>query len=90
MQLAEAHQDEERYWRQRSREQWLREGDMNTTYFHNVVKGRKIKNNILMLKDEQGTDFFSEGAKDNIAVEYFIKLFMSSNPVDHESLFEGF
>ncbi|KAF2541639.1 hypothetical protein F2Q68_00029963 [Brassica cretica] len=30
------------------------------------------------------------GAKGNIAVEYFIELFMSSNPVDLESLFEGF
>lgn len=90
VQLAEAHQDEERYWRKRSREQWLREGDMNTAYFHNVVKGRKIRNNILMLKDGQGTEFFSDGAKGDITVEYFSDLFMSSNPVDLESLFEGF
>ncbi|XP_013589191.1 PREDICTED: uncharacterized protein LOC106297509 [Brassica oleracea var. oleracea] len=90
VQLAQAHRDEERYWRQRSREQWLREGDMNTAYFHNVVKGRKIRNNILLLKDDQGTKFFSEGAKGDIAVGYFRDLFMSSNPADLESLFEGF
>lgn len=55
MELAEAYREEERYWRQRSREQWLREGDRNTSYFHNIVKGRKIRNNILMLRDDHGT-----------------------------------
>lgn len=90
MELAEAHREEEKFWRQRSREQWLREGDRNTSYFHNVVKGKKIRNNILMLKDELGVEHFSEGAKGHLAVEYFKELFMSSNPADLESLFEGF
>lgn len=90
MELAEAHKEEEKFWRQRSREQWLREGDRNTSYFHNVVKGKKIRNNILMLKDELGVEHFSEGAKGHLAVEYFKELFMSSNPADLESLFEGF
>lgn len=63
MQVAEACGEEEKYWRQRSREQWLREGDMKTSYFPNVVKGRKIKNNILMLRDDHGTEFFSEGRR---------------------------
>ena len=90
LQLAEAHKEEERYWRQRSREQWLREGDRNTTYFHNVVKGRKIRNNILMLMNDLGVEHFSEGAKGQIAIDFFKDLFMSSNPVDLESLFEGF
>lgn len=88
--LAEAYKEEERYWRQRSREQWLREGDKNTSYFHNVVKGKKIRNNILMLKDERGVEHFSEGAKGHLAVEYFRDLFMSTNPSDLETLFEGF
>ena len=59
MELAEAHKEDERFWRQRSREQWLREGDRNTSYFHNVVKGKKIRNNILMLKDDLGVEHFS-------------------------------
>lgn len=76
-QLAEAYKEEERYWRQRSREQWLREGDKNTTYFHNFVKGRKIRNNILMLKNDLGIEHFSEGAKGQIAIYFFKDLFMS-------------
>ncbi|CAA7036116.1 unnamed protein product [Microthlaspi erraticum] len=88
--LAEAYKQEEIFWRQRSREQWLKAGDRNTKYFHNCVKGKKIQNRILMLKDDAGSENFSEGAKGNIAVEYFRELFMSSNPYDLDSLFEGF
>ena len=88
--LSKAFYEEEIFWRQRSREEWLREGDRNTTYFHNVVKGKKIRNKIMMLKDIFGNEHFTEGSKGNIAVEYFCDLFTSSNPVDLETLFEGF
>lgn len=80
--LSEAHRQEELFWRQKSRELWLKEGDNNTAFFHNSVKGRKSQNKVLMLQDERGTKFFSEGAKGNLAVEYFTELFMSSNPHD--------
>lgn len=89
-QLAAAYNDEERFWRQKCREEWLKAGDRNTRYFHNCVKGKKIQNRILMLLDNLGEEHFSEGAKGNIAVEYFRDLLMSSNPTDLESLFEGF
>lgn len=88
--LAQAHKEEERFWRQRSREQWLKEGDMNTSYFHNVVKGKKIRNRVLMLKDSLNIEHFSEGAKGQIAVDFFRDLFMSSNPFDLVTLFTGF
>ena len=43
-----------------------------------------------MLKDERGNEYFAEGAKGHLAVEYFRELFMSSNPSDLETLFDGF
>lgn len=49
-----------------------------------------MRNKVLMLKDDLGTKFFSEGAKGNLAVEYFRELFMSTNPYDLKSMFEGF
>lgn len=88
--LSEAYRQEELFWRQKSREFWLREGDKNTTFFHNSVKGRKIQNKVLMLRDDVGNELFSEGAKGNLAVEYFRDLFMSTNPHDLESLFTDF
>lgn len=43
-----------------------------------------------MLKDDLDLENLSEGTKGNIAVEYFRDMFMSSNPYDLDSLFEGF
>lgn len=88
--LAEALREEELFWRQKCREEWLRAGDRNTKYFHNCVKGRRVQNRILMLLDNLGNEHFSEGAKGNIAVEFYRDLFTSSNPHDLEALFQGF
>lgn len=90
IELGKAYREEEDFWRQKCREHWLREGDRNTSFFHNCVKRRKAKNRVLMLKDVQGTEHFSEGAKGHIATEFYRDLFMSSNPHDLESLFAGF
>lgn len=48
--LREIHRQEEIYWRQRSRLQWLREGDDNMKYFHAVANGRKNRNFILNIR----------------------------------------
>ena len=50
--LTVAHIAEEKFWRLRSRQLWLKSGDKNTQYFHNSVKGRRNLNRILMLLDE--------------------------------------
>lgn len=90
LELSKAYREEEAFWRQKCREQWLREGDRNTAFFHNCVKGRKAKNRVLMLMDELGTEHYSEGAKGHVATEFYRDLFMSSNPHDLVSLFDGF
>ncbi|KAL1077791.1 hypothetical protein V6Z11_D10G119000, partial [Gossypium hirsutum] len=52
-QLGQLYDEEERYWAQRARNQWLRKGDRNTRYFHVRATGRKKKNRIDKLKDKQ-------------------------------------
>jgi hypothetical protein len=50
--------EEELLWYQRSHEKWLLEGDLNTSYFHRVANGRKRKNTMFSLKEN---DILIEG-----------------------------
>ncbi|CAI8598599.1 unnamed protein product [Vicia faba] len=54
---------EELMWHQRSRAKWMKNGDRNTRYFHLKVVTRRMKNKILMLKNEEGN--FVRGIWDN-------------------------
>jgi Ser-tRNA(Ala) deacylase AlaX len=42
---------EESYWQQRSRERWLLQGDINTSFFHRISNGCKRKRTIFSMKD---------------------------------------
>ncbi|XP_071914130.1 uncharacterized protein [Coffea arabica] len=54
-QLKEAYKEEEKFWRQKARIEWLREGDKNTKYFHAFVRGRRTKNRIRNLQRDDGS-----------------------------------
>ena len=69
--------DEELKWRQRAKEKDLKEGDVNTKYFHMKASGRKKKNHISMLLNN-GSEILGG---DNIikhVTEYYKGLFGQS------------
>ncbi|XP_071712784.1 uncharacterized protein [Rutidosis leptorrhynchoides] len=51
----EAILDEEKLFKQKSKVQWLKEGDNNIGYFHKVVKGRANRSKINAIMDHSGT-----------------------------------
>jgi hypothetical protein len=79
---------EEIMWRQRSRVQWLQEGNHNTKYFHNKANQRRRKNAIMSLKDEHGVAQEEPLEIEQIVVNYFSQIYMSTNPQNFGSIME--
>ncbi|KAL9690755.1 hypothetical protein QQ045_011163 [Rhodiola kirilowii] len=63
-------------WRQRSRVEWLREGDQNTSFFHANASHRRQINRIDRLKKEN-TEATEEGEIVSMVEDYFSDLFKS-------------
>jgi exonuclease III len=53
-QLEERRKQEEILWKQKSRVQWLKEGEKNTKFFHRAMMHRRHVNRITHLEDGQG------------------------------------
>ncbi|CAA7029125.1 unnamed protein product [Microthlaspi erraticum] len=77
--LKEEYNNEETFWRMKSRVMWLNNGDRNTKYFHAVTKNRRAQNRIKCLKDEQGKEWLGEENLGRVAEAYFKKLFGSES-----------
>nr|XP_027086514.1 uncharacterized protein LOC113708252 [Coffea arabica] len=88
-QLKEAYQEEEKFWNQKARLDWLREGDKNTKYFHAFVKGRRIKNRIRKLQRENGSWAESEEEIVSEISGFFRELFTSGGRNDMSEILEG-
>jgi exonuclease III len=71
---------EEIFWKQKSRVDWLQEGDRNTAFFHNSVKARRQGNTISSLVLADGNRISSCGDISREAVHYFSNLFSKEAP----------
>ncbi|XP_025703139.1 uncharacterized protein [Arachis hypogaea] len=88
--LEEAVLNEERYWKEKSRIKWLKEGDRNTTFFHRKFRCRIRRNKIWRLIGPNGEAASTHQGIAAIAEEYFQEIFTSSNQADPEPYFEDF
>ncbi|XP_019163057.1 PREDICTED: uncharacterized protein LOC109159400 [Ipomoea nil] len=67
---------EDVYWKQRAKQHWLREGDMNTRFFHLSASNRKRKNQLLKLRNGEGSWVEGQGLE-SLVVSYYEGIFTS-------------
>ena len=71
--------DEEMYWKQRSRADWLKGRDKNTKFFHAKASSRKRKNKIEGIEDRSGSWQTDKDEVETRFYEYFQELFTTSS-----------
>jgi len=75
-------QEKEELWRLKSRAIWLKAGDSNTKYFHNLANGRKASNTIWKLPKEPDGWATTHQQLARLGVEHFKRLFTAPNTVN--------
>ncbi|KAL5555093.1 hypothetical protein UlMin_037329 [Ulmus minor] len=71
---------EERYWKQRSKDMWLKCGERNSKFFHQKASARKSNNTITGLLDNNEKWCDEEEGLAHIIENHFETLFSSSSP----------
>ncbi|XP_026384858.1 uncharacterized protein LOC113280452 [Papaver somniferum] len=70
---------EELYWKDKSREVWLLEGDMNSPYFHRITLYRRKRNAISWIKNAANDILTDRASISDSFIDYFKNLY-SSHP----------
>ncbi|KAF7844578.1 ribonuclease H [Senna tora] len=70
---------EEALWAQKARQTWLVSGDRCTAYFHNLVKKRRIQNQITAIKDENEQWIDDYKTMEQMGIKYFNDIFTQDN-----------
>ncbi|XP_059439185.1 uncharacterized protein LOC132171798 [Corylus avellana] len=81
-------EQEEVHWQQRSRVEWLRNGDKNTKFFHASANQRRNSNKIRLVHDMEGNPRESQEDIGKAFVEYFTTLFSTGQPRRMEECLE--
>lgn len=64
-------------WRQRAKENWLKNGDKNSKYFYACANQRRQANQISRIADERGSIWESQEHIRTTFINYFNNLFTS-------------
>lgn len=79
---------DEMYWHQRSRINWLKLGDQNTNFFHHSTLQRRQFNKILRIQDTNGAWLETDKDISNHFSEYFSDLYTSNGPQEWEEVLD--
>jgi exonuclease III len=70
-QIEDRKRQEEILWRQKSRVQWLKEGERNTKFFHRTVIQRRHTNRITHLTSDEGDTVYSHEDMEATLIRHF-------------------
>jgi hypothetical protein len=84
--IVELQHREETMWRQRSRIQWLSEGDKNTRFFHMRANGRKKKNRVSRLKRPDGSYTEDQHELGQMARNFYSNLYTTEGTAGMEEV----
>ena len=76
-------------WKQRSRVDWFREGDQNTSFFHAKASFSFQKNLIEGILDLNDVWQEEEAEIEKVFMEYYSELFSSANPTDFDEILKA-
>ncbi|CAL1381890.1 unnamed protein product [Linum trigynum] len=79
-------EQEELMWFQRAREQWVKFGERNTSYFHQQVNIRRRRNKIETLRDANGLWVDDPQALGLLVFDYFANLYLQDSSVYEDRL----
>eukprot|EP00253_Pinus_taeda_P014407 PITA_14407 len=79
---------EEIFWRQKSRVQWLKEGERNTKFFHRTTMANRAHNNISSIQNEEGELQISHKAIEVVLDHHFQGISQESNSDREQSIRE--
>ncbi|KAL0298977.1 UNVERIFIED_CONTAM: putative mitochondrial protein [Sesamum radiatum] len=75
---------EEVFWKQRGKIHWLREGDLNTSFYHNHANIRRRTNSIHRIQNAEGRWLNEEAEIQEHIEAYFGEIFRSQNPSEND------
>ena len=87
--MDELEKREEIYWKQRSRQEWLKSGDQNTKFFHAKTKQRRERNTIGKITDFAGNEYYEEEEIAEVFVQHFDDLFRANEDVDTKPVIDS-
>ncbi|XP_074288589.1 uncharacterized protein LOC141613746 [Silene latifolia] len=69
------------YLAQKSKENWVKEGDANTSFFHSSIKKRRMRNRVFNVKDMEGKLCSTPEDIKSAFEDYYLKLLGTSTTV---------
>lgn len=75
---------EDKYWRQRAKIHWYRDGDLNTKFFHVFATSHKKVNHIISLENDARVHVTNEHGLCQVAKGYLEELFLKIIAAEHQ------